>query len=125
MARSRKRSRSSMKGGRRRSRSRSRNRNSSSRGIRYGANGLPLPSTLARRHLGIVMADHKGNLKELDENRSGNLTWVKAQVKELTQKRADFFYNQIDNNLDDEDKIRDILEKVLKQVQPKVTQSVS
>lgn len=105
-----------------RSRRRSRSR---SRGVRYGVNGLPLPSNLSRRHLGIVMADNSGNLKELDENRSGNLTWRKAQVDELTQKRADYFYNQIDKNLDDEDKIRDILLKVLKEVQPKVKTSVS
>lgn len=106
---------------RRRTRSRSRRSRRSAGRIKYGVNGLPLPSSLTKKHLGIVMEDKKGHLKELDVNRVGNLTWVKAQVGELTQKQADSYFSEIESNLDDADLIRDILFEALQKVQPKIT----
>lgn len=103
---------------------RSRKRSRTTSRVKYGVTGLPLPSTLGRRHIGIVMEDRKGNLKQLDVTRSGTLRWMRAEVNELSKSKADKYYNQIERNLDDEDKIRDILLRVLKDVQPKVTHRV-
>ena len=99
---------------RQRSRSRSRGR------IEYGVNGLPLTSFLKVSQIGKVYEDNEGHLKQIMKVK-GKLVWRKAEIKELTKSRSDYYYNQIDKNLDDEDKIRDILIKVLKEVQPVVS----
>jgi len=91
-----------------------------SRDIEYGTNGLPLPSFLKVSQIGKVYADDEGNLKQVSRVK-GRLVWRKAELKELTKKRSDYYYNQIDKNLEDEDKIRDLLIKVLKEVQPVVS----
>ena len=101
---------------RKRSRSISRGR------TEYGANGLPLPSFLKTIQIGKVYEDDEGHLKQVARVR-GKLVWRKAELKELTKKRSDYYYNQIDKNLEDEDKIRDILIKVLKEVQPVVSRA--
>lgn len=102
------------KGSRTRSRSLSRGR------VEYGVNGLPLASFLKVSQIGKVYEDDEGHLKQVMKVR-GKLVWRKAEIKELTKTRSDYYYNEIDKNLDDEDKIRDILIHVLKEVQPVIS----
>jgi len=109
---------------RKRSRSKASKRQSKSKSksrIRYTAKGLPYPSDLNRSDKGLVLEDDKGNLKQLNLSSRGKLSWLGADVKELSKKRSDYFYDMLDKNLDDEEKIRDILVKVLKEVKPKVS----
>jgi len=85
-----------------------------------GLNGLPLPSTLRRSDIGKVMEDRQGNLKQV----SSKLTWVNAQVRDLSRAKSDQYFKKIDRYLDDENAIRDILIDVLEDCQPKVSRSL-
>lgn len=99
---------------RKRSRSVSRTR------VEYGVNGLPLTTYLKSSQINKVYEDDEGNLKQVKKVR-GKLVWRKAEIKELSKTRSDFYYNQIDKHLEDEEKIRELLIKVLKEVQPTIS----
>lgn len=102
-----------------RSRSRSRTRaNTRSKKVRYQKSGLPYLSDMKKADVGITIRDKKGALKTLHHVR-GKYSWKTAEVKDLSKKRSDYFYNQLNKNLNNSNKVRDILEKALKEVQPK------
>ena len=112
----------------RRSRSRSRKR---SRSKSKTATGLPLASKLKTKDKGKLGRDYNKNIKIVKKT-GKKLTWkaltpkdAKEVLKPLTRKREDHYFDKIDNNLDDEDTIRDILVKVLKEVQPPKSQFVN
>lgn len=44
--------------------------------VEVGKNGLPLPSKLLKKDVGLQMKDNKGVTKILKKNASGNLYWT-------------------------------------------------
>jgi hypothetical protein len=44
--------------------------------VEVGKTGLPLPSKLLKKDLGLKMTDNDGDLKVLKKNKAGNLYWA-------------------------------------------------
>lgn len=93
-----------------------------------GLNGLPLPSTLTEKHRGKLGYDNQDNLKIL---KGVNLTWqnldkrdVRQLLKPLSSTKVSRYNAHVRDSLHNDDTIRLVLWKALKDVQPNGSQFI-